>query len=94
MVLCMPLLKVELLRFTVRLWRKLRKARAATQCSESRPKRSCRRPSKHPGLRRGGSHPNTAGKDAAKCSQAPGKLILKVTSYITSKMSKCDHIPH
>lgn len=33
MVLCMPL-KVELLRFTFRLPRKLRKFGAATQCSE------------------------------------------------------------
>lgn len=94
MVLCMPLLKVELLRFTFRLWRKLRKVRAATQCSESRCRRSCRRLGKHPGLSGGRRLPQAAGKEAAKCSPAPGELILEVTSSITSSMLKCAHIPH
>lgn len=66
MVLCMPL-KVESLRFTFRLPRKLRKVRAATQCSEKQAQEKLLRPDKHPRLWSLWNHPE-ATEDAAKLS--------------------------
>lgn len=87
----MALLKVELLRFVLSHRRRLRKVRAATQCSDAGAGETAEGLATSVGA---GAFPEATYKNTAKLFWASGKLILEVTSRITSKILKCTHIPH